>query len=58
MFYLVENESDDGIAMFADYVIDVENSLESKFLIKSLTRFSSAFQYCLTTLDEDDYYFS
>ena len=51
-FYIIDTESDDGIKMYSNYIIDVENSLESKFLIKSLIRFASAFSYSLT-LDED-----
>tara|TARA_Y100001934_G_C11757555_1_gene497697 strand:- start:55 stop:492 length:438 start_codon:yes stop_codon:yes gene_type:complete len=55
-FWLVENDDEDNFKLHSDYFIDVENSLDTTYLLKSLNRFSSAFNYSLS-FDKDGYYF-
>ena len=55
-FYIANDNPGEALRMYSSYFIDVENGLESGYLMKSIVRFIGAFGASLT-LDDEDHFF-
>ena len=55
-FYIANDNPSGGLRMYWCYYIDVENGLESAYLMKSMVRFIGALGASLA-LDDEDYFF-
>ena len=55
-FYIANDNPGEALRMYSSYFIDVENGLESGYLMKSMVRFIGAFGASLT-LDDEDHFF-
>ena len=55
-FYIANDNPSGALKMWSCYFIDVENGLESAYLMKSMVRFTGAFSASLT-LDDEDHFF-